>query len=270
QGHDFKGRSRIFIPATVYDNSFLMKADPEYIRRLEELPSLERRAFLDGDWDLFAGQFFSEYRLALHGMKPFALPAHWRRFVSLDWGYNDPCAVLWHAVCDGHIYTYREFYQRQMTASQVAKKIKELSLGEKIDYYVASPDMWQKRGSDSVYGENIADSFSGEGLYLLKADNARIIGWQRVREYLALAPDGKPFWRFFPDTCPNLGRTLPALVYDKHNVEDAAGGEDHAPESLRYALMSRPRPALVKEIYHKGLWIFDNKKDEEQKGIMDW
>lgn len=266
--HEIKGQRRIYIPARIYDNTFLMKADPGYIQRLEDLPELERRAFLEGDWDIFAGQFFPEYRLDCHGCTPFAIPASWRRFVSLDWGYNDPCAVLWHAAYDSHIYTYRELYVRQMTGSQVAQEIRRLSQGEEIAYYVASPDMWQRRGADSVYGENIADSFQGAGIHLMKADNARVVGWQRVREYLALASDGRPYWQFFPALCPNLARSLPALVFDAHNPEDAAGGEDHAPESLRYALMSRPRPAKAEAVKSRNLWMFDSGSREED--FIQW
>ncbi len=270
QPHDYQGRKRIFIPARVYDNPFLCQADPGYLRRLQELPEQERRAFLEGDWDLFAGQFFPEYRRELHGLDPFPLPREWRRFVSLDWGYNDPCAVLWHAVgADGHLYTYRELYVRQQTGSAVAQAINELSQGEEISYYVASPDMWQRRGADSVYGENIADAFQGLGIHLLKADNARVVGWQRVREYLAFAADGAPYWRFFPQTCPHLARTLPALVYDDKRVEDAADGEDHAAESLRYALMSRPRPAPVIRSRSNPLWMFGPQEPAEEH-LLDW
>jgi len=266
---DFGKRRRIFIPAKVYDNRFLIEKDPGYVERLSELPEWERRAFLEGDWDLFAGQFFAEYRRDLHGMKPFAIPPEWRRFVSIDWGYNDPCAVLWHAVYDSHVYTYRELYCRQRNASAVAEEINRLSLGEKIDYYVASPDMWQKRGADSVYGENIADSFASRGIHLMKADNARLVGWQRVREYMAESPDGTPFWRFFPEQCPNLARTLPALIFDAKNTEDAADGEDHAPESLRYALMSRPRPKAEKA-KPKKLWMFGEGIESSSGEFIRW
>jgi len=75
---------------------------------------------------------------------------------------------------------------------------------------------------------------------LIKADNTRIPGWQRVREYLALADDGKPNLQIF-ETCRNLIRTLPLLTFDERFVEDVSGKcEAHAPEALRYGLMSRP------------------------------
>jgi len=46
--------------------------------------------------------------------------------------------------------------------------------------------------------------------------------------------------------CPNLVRTLPQLVHDEGKPEDVnTDGEDHAPDSLRYGLMSRPAPKPI-------------------------
>lgn len=35
------------------------------------------------------------------------------------------------------------------------------------------------------------------------------------------------------------------MQYDEHDREDAKDGNDHAPEALRYGLMSRPSPAFA-------------------------
>lgn len=239
----------LFIPARVYDNQVLMKANPEYVRTLEALPDDLKRAHLYGDWDVFAGQYFKEFSREKHVIEPFSLPSYYKRFCSMDWGYNDPCCVLWHCVdTEGRIYTYRELYVRHNRADEVAKRIIELSEGESISYTVASPDMWQKRGilaaQGGFEGESIADVFQNAGVPLTPADNSRVAGWQKVRAYLADAPDGKPLWQVF-STCMNLIKTLPALTYDSHNVEDAFGIDDHAPEALRYGLMSRPGKTRV-------------------------
>ena len=235
----------LFIPARIYDNKVLLEADPNYIRQLEALPEELRRAHLDGDWDVHAGQYFREFSRDRHVIEPFEIPSWWRRFRSMDWGYNDPCCVLWHAV-DGEnrVYTYRELYVRETRAGEVAAMVLELSRGESISYTVASPDMWQKRGAvlsgaGGFEGETLAELFSSSGLSLTPADNSRVPGWNRVRDFLAAAPDGRPNWLCFSD-CRNLIRQLPALQFDQHNREDAADGDDHAPEALRYALMSRP------------------------------
>ena len=235
----------LFIPARIYDNKVLLEADPNYIRQLEALPEELRRAHLDGDWDVHAGQYFREFSRDRHVIEPFEIPSWWRRFRSMDWGYNDPCCVLWHAV-DGEnrVYTYRELYVRETRAGEVASMVLELSRGESISYTVASPDMWQKRGAvlsgaGGFEGETLAELFTSSGLSLTPADNSRVPGWNRVRDFLAAAPDGRPNWLCFSD-CRNLIRQLPALQFDQHNREDAADGDDHAPEALRYALMSRP------------------------------
>lgn len=232
-----------FIPARVYDNPVLLSRDPAYIRTLQSLPEHLRRAHLEGDWDVLAGQYFSEFRRETHVIEPIALPGHWRRFAAMDWGYRDPCAVLWFAVSDsGRVYAYRELYLRGVLSSGIAERIRAMQQGEHIAYTVASPDAWQKRGLSEVAGESIAEVFAKAGVPLLRADSARIAGWQRVREALAPMADGLPQLQIFSD-CQNLIRTLPLLTFDTANAEDVADNcEDHAPEALRYALMSRPAP----------------------------
>lgn len=241
-----------FIPARIYDNKVLMEADPSYIKQLMALPEDLRRAHLDGDWDVHAGQYFREFSREKHVIKPFSIPRWWRRFRSMDWGYNDPCCVLWHAVDgEGRVYTYRELYVNQTRAADVAKKVIELSAGEEIRYTVASPDMWQNRGAmlsakGGFGGETLADLFASAGMALSPADNTRVAGWNRIREYLAPFPDGIAGWLCF-EGCTNLIRQLPALQYDSRNREDAADGNDHAPEALRYGLMSRPGKSKMPE-----------------------
>jgi len=237
----------VFIPAKVYDNHALMTANPEYIETLENLPDDLREAFLHGNWDVFAGQYFREWRRDTHVVEPFTLPRSWFRFCSIDYGYNDPCAVYWHAVDDSRVYTYRELYITQTNASDIAKRILELSANESIEYTVASPDMWHKRGAGFstngiMKGESIADMFVDAGVWLEKADNERVLGWTRMREHMKIQPDGKPLWLIF-NNCNNLIRTLPQMIHDDRRVEDIADRlEDHAAESCRYGLMSRPQP----------------------------
>ena len=48
---------RMFIPAKVTDNKFLMEGDSGYIDRLKLLSDRDQRALLHGDWDLTEGRF---------------------------------------------------------------------------------------------------------------------------------------------------------------------------------------------------------------------
>ncbi|HPF54112.1 MAG TPA: phage terminase large subunit [Clostridia bacterium] len=233
----------LFIPARVVDNPVLMQNNPDYITTLQNLPEPLRKAYLDGNWDVLKGQYFSEFDRDRHVVPNAKIPEAWRRFRAMDWGYNDPCCVLWCAVGpEGSIVVYRELYVRQLLSSQVAQKVCALTGNERIAYTVASPDAWQQRGI-SAEGRSIAEVFAQNGVHLLPADNSRVIGWQRVREALALGADGRAKLAI-QESCTELIRTLPLLTFDEHDSEDVADTcEDHAPEALRYALMSRPKKA---------------------------
>ena len=233
-----------FIPATVYDNEVLMKNDPNYVKRLENLPENEKQAFLYGNWDIFEGRFFGEWDFKTHVIKPFEIPRSWKKYVSIDWGFKDYCDVLWFAVDGKHIYTYRELHVKETSVRDVAHLMKSLmNYDEKIEYYVGSPDMWQTRGTgDAMRAQNIADIFAEERIYFQKAQNSRIVGWQVMREHMLNTDDGTPKWQIF-ESCANLVRCIPLAQYDDKNIEDMAT-EPHeitdALDSARYFLMTRP------------------------------
>ena len=81
-----KKNTVIFIPSFVQDNMFLLNNDPDYINRLELLPEKERQALLYGDWDIFDGQFFTEFNRNIHVCTPFEIPRDWRIYRTRDYG----------------------------------------------------------------------------------------------------------------------------------------------------------------------------------------
>ena len=58
-----------FIPATVYDNQYLLERDPEILTRLHQLPHREQQKYLYGNWDIFEGQFFDNWNPDIHIIK---------------------------------------------------------------------------------------------------------------------------------------------------------------------------------------------------------
>jgi hypothetical protein len=268
----------MYIPARLADNQVLEKRDPGYRKRLEALPEDLRRAFLEGDWSIFAGQYFREFRREKHVIPPFTIPDTWPRFISLDWGYAAPHCVLWHALDKDtkRVITYREMYGTQKRAAVLAAEIVEASHGEKIRYVKGSPDMWQERGlgSDADPGRTIAEEFEAAKLRMEQADNRRVMGWTRMREYMADAEDDRPLWQCF-DTCVNLIRCLPELIHDPRDVEDVSDQcEDHAPEALRYGLMSRPPVGDLKLIipggHRRPPRKFDDWPDDDDEHKRGW
>ena len=239
----------VFIQAKLSDNPHLMENDPGYIKELLKQPEHIRRAWMDGDWDVVLGQYFSDFRRDLHVIPTMAIPPEWKRFRAMDWGFNDPWATLWFAVApDRHIYVYREIYAREINSSDYARMVKQMTgADEHISGTYLSPDAWQRRGMKDISGgENIAEVLMRNGIPVFKADNSRVIGWQRVRENLSTAPDGKP-WLQIMDCCTNLIRTIPNLTVDPNDIEDVSDHcEDHAAEALRYGLMSRPSPKTIR------------------------
>ena len=83
---------------------------------------------------------------------------------------------------------------------------------------------------------------------MIPADDRRIAGWRVLREYISAAKSPSPDHPSIKisDVCHELIRCLPALMFDKDKPEDASSvphSITHAPEALRYAVMSRIRSA---------------------------
>ena len=86
-----------FIAARVWDNP-IYAADENYLKTLRALPSHLRRAFLDGDWTVFAGQYFDRFDFSRHVVRPETIEwkTWWPRWISIDWGFEHPAAAYWH------------------------------------------------------------------------------------------------------------------------------------------------------------------------------
>jgi phage terminase large subunit len=229
-----------FIPATVFDNGILTRADPDYVRRLETLPPRLRDAWLYGKWDIFEGQFFTEFDEARHVCAEGAIPRAIGSVLAFDYGFDMLAAYI--CICDGEgrIYVTDELCAPGLTLGDAAARLSELCHGKAVDFAVASPDLWNRRQDSGKSGFEIMQSVPGMPP-MRPADDRRVPGWRLMREYLADRPDGKP-GLLISRRCRELIRCLPALLFDKARSEDASGephSVTHSPEALRYALMSR-------------------------------
>lgn len=254
--------STIFIPAKVQDNSFLMESDPDYVKRLMQLNEQERKALLDGDWDVYEGQSFEKFSPDIHVVEPFDIPEHWYKWMACDNGYTDPFAWYWFAVDEfGTVYVYREFTREyedvKLTYTQQAEKVLEMSSfvnmdtleieQEKIKYIVAGHDAWAKmpvtKTSATPEGKSIIDYYEEAGLTgFIKPITDRRLKKAVVIEYLEPfenhmgVPDAKV--KIF-SSCKKLIEMIPMQVNDEDDPEKVAETNiDHQIDSFSYGLLS--------------------------------
>jgi hypothetical protein len=201
------------IPSRITDNRILLDNDPGYISRLHLVGSAQLvKAWLEGDWTAIEGAFFSEWSNEQHVLTPFAIPEHWLRFRSGDWGSYSPFSIGWWAVAGenfalprlaggstdewrsqpglprgadvraiprGAIIRYREWYGTvggKLTAEQVGRGIalRERDDLQKLSYGVLDPSAFKEDGGPSI-AERINDELFKEKLAgFIGADNTRV------------------------------------------------------------------------------------------------
>ena len=143
-----------FIPARFSDNP-IYAADKNYQKTLLALPTNLKRAFFDGDWEVFAGQYFDRFDLGRNTARAEEVEWQpwWPRWISIDWGFEHPAATYWHAQAPGTfatggaregsfaadgdargqpsscVVTYREYVTHRTSPRELAREIIARSLG---------------------------------------------------------------------------------------------------------------------------------------------
>lgn len=228
-----------FVPALVYDNEALLNSDPSYITQLRALPTRLREAWLNGRWDVFEGQFFSEFNEDVHVICADVIPKNAGRFIAFDYGFDMLAVLLIAKDSSGNIYVEGELCKSNLTLGEAAEEIVKFISGVSVEYAVASPDLWNRRQDSGKSGFEIMQSVLGMPP-MVAADDRRIPGWRALKEYLSQR-EGKPRL-YICDRCCELIHSMQSLLCDKNRIEDASSEPHsitHTPEALRYAVMSR-------------------------------
>lgn len=259
------GAQRVFIPARVDDNPTLLANDPNYVTRLRMAGSEQLvKAWLEGDWSIIEGAFFTEFQTNIHEIPHVEFERlqtpDWKYFLAGDWGSASPFSFGWYAICPNKCYIgdriinrgalirFREYYGckkgqhnkgLKLTAEQCAREIKRRT-NERLLYGVLDPSAFKQDG-----GPSIAERMHANGVRFRPADNKRIArkgaigGWDMCRNRL-VGEHGQPMF-FITDRNPHFVRTVPVIQHDKNNMEDLdTDAEDHVADEWRYACMSRP------------------------------
>ncbi len=229
-----------FIQALVYDNAVLLKKDPEYLSQLESLPPELREAWLCGRWDVFSGQFFSEFDQSIH-VEERVLPENCIRYAAMDYGL-DMLAVVFVALdSDGRAYVYDELCEKNLIVSEAASRILEKVGNDRIASYIAPSDLWSRQ-KDS--GKSISELFSENGIELTKISAGRVEGWLALKEWLKVRSESGEKYSLLTISrrCKDLIAFLPRLMYDTKNTSDCSTKPHeitHITDALRYFAASR-------------------------------
>lgn len=243
-----------FIPARLEDNP-VFKDDFAYRKSLASLPENLRRAFLNGDWNVFAGQYFDVFEGSRHTVRPetMRIEPWWPRWISIDWGFNHPSAVYWHVAVPSsshphdpgpRVYTYREFVQDKLSPRMLAQAIIDHNQRDRVVEIYLSPDAFAERTAEASVAQQLGELFLQAGLpQPVPAANDRIGGWQLL--YQLLEGDR---W-LISESCRALIHCLPTLVRDDTRVEDIrkVDGDDPA-DAARYGVVSGIRLAFPRGV----------------------
>lgn len=282
------GRKRIFIPATIDDNPVLMKVDPDYVRMLDALKDTDEelwKAWRLGDWDVFAGQAFREWRAAKHVVNHFDYPLEQcQRILSFDWGYRDKAVATWLAFTPENrwgvrrCYLYRQLVQTETDPEKWGEQLSTYCSIDKVKYMVLPPDTFAHKESKVTIASTIQAALKPYGVPVIRADagsGSRLNRKAITHKFLAEAPDGKPYLQIH-ESCTDFIESIPTLVYDERNVEDIAEGDDHSWDSATYGIVAYVKTSpgiiikpVVKQKYEQGWTAQGENVIKPTEDIMD-
>ena len=207
----------------------------------------ERKARGQGKFVQMGGLVYKIFHRDSHVIPPIN-PAklkgpEYKWFMSLDHGFNNPTAVLWHAVDrQGRVVTFDEHYMSEKTIDFHSAVIldKDKSHGRMPDVRICDPALTQR---NAVTGTSIQTEYAIRGIGMALGNNDVLTGVAKVNQYLEPGFDGKPNW-LITENCANLIREIQRLrwktwaskkqqsqnnPYDQIHKKD-----DHACDSARY------------------------------------
>lgn len=236
------------IEVDMAENPYISEKAAE--RYLKTLSPDERKAREHGHFVQLGGRVFKEFNKEVHVVPAFIPPKDWEWYASVDHGYNNPTAWLWHAVSPkGNVVTFSEHYKSEMTVEQHAVVYHARCAGfdRYPDFLVGDPALAQRNG---VTGTNIFQEYAESGIYIAPGNNDVASGINRMNEYIRIdAVTKKPTWTI-TDNCVNLIHEMSRLrwktwsnrkaEYQNNKHEQIHKKDDHACDSTRYFFTLMP------------------------------
>lgn len=248
EGSDFDPNTYELFNAPTDENIHLPE---DYIDNLlDNFPDDWIDRYVYGTFEGFKGLVYKDFSKEEHVVAPFEIPPEWQKIVALDYGLNNPTAVLWMALDDEeNVWIYDEHYKAGSLVSYHAEIIKDKTGNDDIYAYVIDPSCHNRTGKD---GRNIIDAYADCGLYFIEGDNAVDAGVNRCAEFVKLRDerihpqkDTSPAPQLFVfDTCKYFIEEITnykwkeyRTVMDKNAPEKPQKKDDHCMDALRYGMM---------------------------------
>ena len=244
-----------FIPARVTDNRW---NNPDYVRVLEGLTGWQKRAWLDGDWDIAAGQYFTNFRREVHVVQDFDNTRAVEWFAALDYGFaHYTVALLGCRDGDGNTFIVDEHAERLWLPQRHAAGIRAMLQRHGLEpaglrRFSAGADVFSRQGD----GSTVAQAYDRLGIRLKPASMDRLNGWAEVMQGLGEPENGVKPTLFIHQRCKRLVETIPTLQHDPNRPEDVlkvdadddgVGGDDAA-DCLRYLVATKTRTITQRKL----------------------
>jgi hypothetical protein len=252
----------------------------DYGRKLNALPESQRKAQLDGDFDIFEGQFFSMFRRELHVIPPIRPSEGFDLLGTIDYGERSVMEVCFRDY-EGNVINFLEVYTTQLTPTErfevMADKLIEYevfglelqydtNMEQNLKYYAVTDG----RIPADVAGEVFKEKFRVAGLagkepYLhvvsKKSEDRRgyrAICNEAVKDAMGWTKDefGNFVRRpkvYITENCSHLIKEISELIHDSTSVDGLdfnQGQNDDAYDGFKmtFIAINQPRQKPAKQI----------------------
>jgi hypothetical protein len=239
------GVSIEYIPANVYDGQVHI-TDPTYAKRLEAMPEKQRQALLHGNWDIYEGQYFSEFGPHLReDPEVFSEPNRLKMYAGFDlgWGVEGVSAFVlgYRKIGCPKLHIAATLWLKGMTKSEQDYEIYEYL----TSFHNFSGTFPKKIFCDTNIfsvdgnGNQHVDAFKRLSKYMVPANKNRLNGWAAVVDAFGKDPvttqNKLAYWHGHNNA---LEETIPVLVHDdKNNLDIEKCDKDHAADALRFLVV---------------------------------
>lgn len=243
------------IEVETYENPYLDKDEIDTLMTSIKSED-DRNARIKGKFIRRGGLVYKDFDPQVHVVPELSsIPANWEIYASMDHGFNNPTAWLWHGVdSDGNVITFAEHYEAEMVVRDHADLVKaiDLSNGRPAGMYIGDPSIAQHNG---ITGSTVQSEYALHGVFINPGNNEVLSGINKVNTYLSYNQERRPRWHITRN-CVNTIREMQRYRWktwankqserENNKYDVAHKKDDHAMDALRYFFTVMPDITPIK------------------------